>query len=222
MINTLWQHKDEKYAEFQRSLIPSVKPETIIGIRTPIVREKARQLVKEKNYETFLNSLPHDYFEDNQLHAMIIAQLKDYDEVIYRLNCFLPYVDNWATCDQMIPKIFHKNQQRLLPQIRSWLNSDHPYTIRFGIEQLMKFYLKDHYQPELTKEVMAITNEHYYVRMMIAWYLAEGLAVRYQDILPFIENSNLDRFTHNKAIQKALESYRIPQERKDELRLLKK
>ena len=212
---------DEKYASFQAKLIPGIDPKAVIGVRTPQLRAYAKKLVKENAAGEYLKHLPHEYFDETQLHAFIISEMKDFDECMAEVNRFLPYVDNWATCDQLSPKVFGKHKDRLLPQIRTWMNSGKTYTIRFGIGMLMQHYLDDDFKPEYPRMVAEIRSDEYYVNMMIAWYFATALAKQYQTVLPFIQDRKLDVWTHNKAIQKAVESYRITDSQKEYLKSLK-
>jgi 3-methyladenine DNA glycosylase AlkD len=212
---TLFTWKDEPYGQFQRKLLPTVPGERVIGVRTPELRKYAKELGKRPDVQQFLEHLPHAYFEENQLHAFIISGIRDMDECVEQLEKFLPYVDNWATCDQMSPKIFKKNRKQLLPHIDAWIASEHPYTVRYGVGMLMQHFLDEDFQTEYADRVAAIRSEEYYVRMMVAWYFATALAKQYEQILPYIEARRLDPWTHNKAIQKAVESYRITPEQKD-------
>lgn len=218
----LFEQQDLQYRDFQSKLIPTIEPETLIGVRTPILRKMAKQMAKDPQIDEFLQALPHTYFDENQLHAFIVSGEKDYSSCVQKLCRFLPYVDNWATCDQTSPKIFKKHTVELLPQIRQWLGSDHTYTVRFGIGMLMEFYLDDEFQTEYADLVAAVKSEEYYVNMMRAWYFATALAKQYDAILPYIEEQRMDIWTHNKAIQKAVESYRITPEQKAYLRTLKR
>lgn len=217
----LFAMQDPQYQAFQRRLMPTVDPETVIGIRTPELRKFARAFAKTPEAAEFLKRLPHNYYEENNLHGFLIEAMKDYGQAVAALDAFLPYVDNWATCDLMRPKVFQKHLPELLADIRRWMASDQTYTIRFGIEMLMTFYLDGQFRPEYLDWVAAVESREYYVNMMIAWYFATALAKRYGDTLPYIENRRLDPWTHNKAIQKALESYRITDEQKAYLRTLK-
>ena len=217
----LFQLQDKKYGEFQIKLIPTVNPESIIGVRTPELRKLAKEIIKESNYEEFLNDLPHKYFEENQLHAFIISEIKDYDECLNYISEFLPYVDNWATCDQMSPKVFKKHHDKLIEEIKKWIKSNKTYTIRFGICALMQHYLDDDFKKEYLSFVYNIKSEEYYVNMMKAWYFATALAKQYEDAVKVLEENYLDTWTHNKTIQKAIESYRITSEQKTYLRSLK-
>ena len=217
----LFKLQDIKYRDFQGKLIPTVKLDTIIGVRTPELRNLAKKLIKE-DYSSFINELPHKYFDENQLHAFIISELKDYDECITYINKFLPYVDNWATCDQMSPKVFKKHHDELLEQIKLWIKSKEEYTIRFGIGMLMSHYLDDDFKPEYLDMVSNIKSDKYYINMMIAWYFATALTKQYKNAILYIENNKLDIWTHNKAISKAIESYRITDEQKEYLRTLKR
>ena len=218
----LFKLQDIKYRDFQAKLIPTVDIDSIIGIRTPELRSYAKILIKNNNYLSFLEELPPKYFDENQLHAFIISEIKSYDECVFYINKFLPYVDNWATCDQMSPKVFKKHREELLDQIRLWIKSNEIYTIRFGIGMLMQHYLDDYFKIDYLKMVSGIKSKEYYVNMMRAWYFATALTKQYNATIPFIEKYKLDRWTHNKAIQKAIESYRITEEQKEYLRSFKK
>ena len=213
--------QDLKYRDLQIQIIPTVKPECIIGVRTPELRKLAKQFSVSEEIGIFLNDLPHAYFDENQLHAFIISGMKDYAECLQALNRFLPFVDNWATCDQMSPRVFRKHRPELLQKIREWIGSPLPYTIRFGIGMLMEHYLEEDFDPAYPEAVASVRSEEYYVNMMIAWYFATALAKQYNAVLPYIENRRLDDWTHNKAIQKAIESYRITPEQKAYLKALK-
>ena len=217
----LFRMQNNKYRDFQIKLIPTVDPNSIIGVTTPNLRNYAKQLVKSNMTSDFLKDLPHGYFDENQLHAFIISELKDYDQCIYEVNRFLPHIDNWATCDQMSPKVFKKYHDKLIVQIKKWICSNETYTIRFGIGMLMQYFLNDEFDPHYPKMVANIHSNEYYVNMMIAWYFATALAKQYESIIPYIENNQLDVWTHNKTIQKAIESYRITPEQKEHLKSLK-
>ncbi|MBQ7464482.1 MAG: DNA alkylation repair protein [Lachnospiraceae bacterium] len=217
----LYSLQDLKYRDMQIKIIPSTDPETVIGVRTPELRTIAKEMVKAGDFMDFLDDLPHRYFEENQLHAFIISGMKDLKECMEELEKFLPYVDNWATCDQMSPKIFKKHKAELLPHIKDWLGSDRTYTVRFGIGMLMEHFLDDDYDPVYPEMVAKLRSDEYYVNMMIAWYFATALAKQYESILPFIEEKRLDVWTHNKTIQKSIESFRITDEQKKYLRSLK-
>lgn len=214
MIQTkLFELQDTAYRDFQRKLIPNLDPASIIGVRTPALRQMAKALTTKD-----LGTLPHRYFEENQLHAFILSREKDFAALLGELDVFLPYVDNWATCDQMTPHCFRRNRQALLPHIRRWLASNHPYTVRFGIKMLMDHFLEDDFDPAYPDWVAVIASEEYYVRMMQAWYFATALAKQFDASLPYIAEGRLERWTHNKAIQKSVESYRISMENKEILK----
>ena len=213
--------QDVKYREMQIRTIPTVSPETIIGVRTHKKKKMARELLHSGQINLFLNDLPHRYFEENQLHAFLISGTKDYSECIRLLDLFLPYVNNWATCDQMSPGVFRKHRNELINRIPDWLDSSKPYVIRFGIGMLMQHFLDEDFDRRYAEMVAAVRSEEYYVNMMIAWYFATALAKQYDAAVPFLENRYLDRWTHNKTIQKAIESYRIPPDRKEYLRSLR-
>ena len=217
----LFALQDMKYRDMQVKIIPTVRPDAIIGVRTPELRKLAKEIAGEEGIEDFLNELPHTYFDENQLHAFVISGIKDYTKCMEKVERFLPFVDNWATCDQMSPKIFKKHRQDLPEKIRSWIASDKTYTVRFGIGMLMEHFLDEDFDMAYPDMVSRIRSEEYYVNMMIAWYFATALAKQYEAVLPFIEEGRLDVWTHNKAIQKSVESYRITQERKEYLKTLK-
>ena len=217
----LFALQDEKYQAFQVKLFPTLNPESIIGVRTPDLRSYAKKLLKQEEIAEFLSDLPHRYFDENQLHAFIISEMKDYERCIGEVKRFLPYVDNWATCDQMSPKVFKKHLPELLVCIKEWIRSDETYTIRFGVGMLLEHYLDDAFSLEYPEMVAGLRSSEYYVNMMIAWYFSTALAKQYEVILPFIENRRLDTWTHNKTIQKAKESFRITPEMKDRLNQLR-
>ena len=213
--------QDLKYRDMQIKIIPTVDADSIIGVRTPELKAMAKEILKSGDYADFLNDLPHKYFEENQLHAFILSGMKDADECFEELEKFLPYVDNWATCDQMSPKIFKKHKNELLKRVKVWITSGEPYTIRFGVGMLMEHFLDDDYDTKYPAMVAKLRSDEYYVNMMIAWYFATALAKQYDTILPYIEKKKLDKWTHNKAIQKSVESYRITNEQKTYLKTLK-
>ena len=221
IVDKLFSMQDKKYRELQIKTIPNIDPDTIIGVRTPELRKFAKELFKNNKYKDFIEELPHKYFDENQLHAFIIFDLKDYNECIEYTNKFLPYVDNWATCDQMSPKVFKKHKEELLKEIKVWIKSKKPYTIRFGIDKLMQLYLDEDFKEEYLKLVSNIKSNEYYVNMMIAWYFATALAKQYDTTIKYIEDRKLDTWVHNKTIQKAIESYRITEKQKEYLRSLK-
>ena len=217
----LFQLQDEKYRDFQSKLIPNLEASVMIGVRTPELRKLSREMVRRENIGEFLDALPHRYFDESQLHAFILSEIRDYDRCVEAVCRFLPYVDNWATCDQMSPKVFRRNRQALLPYIREWIDSGKTYTVRFGIGMLMSHFLDEGFDQTYAETVASIRSEEYYVNMMIAWYFATALVGHYEEILPFLEEKRLDPWTHNKAIQKAIESYRITEEQKAYLRTLR-
>ena len=218
---TLFSLRDEKFAAFQARLIPNVAPERIIGVRTPALRKLAKTLRGSGEAEEFLKALPHEFFEENNLHAFLLCEMKDFEACVQAVEDFLPYVDNWATCDQMSPGVFRKNKQALLPPIRRWIASEQCYTRRFGIGMLMSHFLDEDFREEYLSLVSDIRSEEYYVNMMIAWYFATALAKQYEAALPYLENRRLAPWVHNKAIQKAVESFRVSDEHKNYLRTLK-
>ena len=221
IIERLFSLQDKEYGVLQARTIPSVDKERIIGVRTPALRSFAKELAKESDADTFLTSLPHYYFEENQLHAFMVSLEKDFARCIARVEEFLPYVDNWATCDQFSPVAFKKEPEKLLPYIDAWIKSAKTYTVRFAIGMLMQHFLDESFDLKYADMVAAVRSEEYYINMMIAWYFATALAKQYEAVLPYIEEKRLADWTHNKAIQKAIESYRITPEQKGYLRKLK-
>ena len=221
IVAELFRLQDKKYAAFQAKLIPTVKTDRIIGVRTPELRTFAKKLVKDEDIASFLTSLPHQYFDEDQLHAFVISLEKDFDKCIAEIEAFLPFVDNWATCDQLSPKIFKKEPEKLLPYIYTWIKLDKVYTVRFAIGMLMQYFLDERFNPKYADMVAAVRSEEYYINMMIAWYFATALAKQYDSILPYLEGKKLDDWTHNKAIQKSVESNRITTEQKAYLKTLK-
>lgn len=213
--------QDIPYRDFQAKLMPTIEKDRIIGIRVPALRAYAKEVTKNMDVEPFLTDLPHYYYEENNLHGFIIAMTKDFDTCLAQIEAFLPYIDNWATCDMGAPKVFARQKEKLLPHIDRWLQSEHTYTIRFGINMLMRLFLDDDFKVEYAEKVAEVKSEEYYVNMMIAWYLATALAKQYDAIIPFLEQQVLEPWTHNKTIQKACESYRITSEQKKYLRTLK-
>lgn len=214
--------QDKGYRDMQVTIIPTVEADSIIGVRTPALRQLAKELSKREDVYKFLEDVPHKFFEENQLHAFILSGMKDAESCIRLVDEFLPYVDNWATCDQMSPKVFKKHKQLLLEYVDKWIRSDHTYVKRFAIGMLMEHFLDEDFKTSYLTKVSKIRSEEYYVNMMIAWYFATALAKQYDAALPFIEKQKLDKWTHNKSIQKAVESYRITPEQKEYLKTLKR
>ena len=209
------------YAALQREGIPTVAPETIIGVRTPILRALAKEIAGQSDTADFLRALPHFYFEENQLHAFILGEEKDFDRCLRAVDAFLPYVDNWATCDQMSPKCFKKNRAALLEAIRRWMDSDRPYTVRFAVGMLKQYFLDEDFDAVFLRWAAEVRSEEYYVNMMVAWYFATALAKQYDAALPYLQDRRLPAWTHNKAIQKAVESRRVSDEKKAYLKTLR-
>lgn len=218
----LFENQDLKYRDFQANLTPNLGKEDFIGVRTPVLKAYAKQLIKEGGAEEFIKILPHQYFEENQLHAFIISGEKSFKKCIAEVERFLPFVDNWATCDQLRPKCFAKNKEALLSFIYKWIESGETYIVRFAVGMLMCHFLDDDFDEKYLKTVSDIRSDEYYINMMKAWYFATALAKQYEKTLPLIENGALDKWTHNKAIQKAVESYRITDEQKAYLKTLKR
>ena len=213
--------QDETYRDFQSALMPTVPKEKVIGVRTPALRKLAKQLAGTPQAEMFLRSLPHDYYEENNLHAFLIEAIRDYGTALAETEKFLPYIDNWATCDCFCPKVFAKHKAELLPHIRRWLDSGETYTMRYAMGMLMRYYLDADFRPEYLVWVAGVHREEYYINMMRAWYFATALAKQPEATLPWLTEKRLDVWTHNKTIQKAVESYRIPDKRKRLLRGLR-
>lgn len=223
MLEQLWSMQDAEYKQFHSKLMPTVSPDVIIGVRTPILRKFSKEIAKESTtVENIMKQLPHRYYEENNLHAFLIEQITDFGRCIEALNQFLPYVDNWATCDMMVPKVLKNDLKKLWDWIQIWIASGETYTMRFGIDMLMKFYLEDEFRISQAELVASIRSNEYYVNMAVAWYFATALAKQYEEILPFLTEQRLDLWTHNKTIQKAIESYRITPEQKAYLRSLKR
>ena len=219
--SALFELRDEEYKQFQSRLIPGIDPDSVLGIRIPVLRKFAAGFQKTPEAELFLQQLPHQYYDENNLHAMLINQMKE-PAVFEALDRFLPYVDNWATCDLLSPVAFRHYPDGLEKAVERWISSDLTYTIRFGIGVYLRFYLDDRFSAEHLKRVKEIQSSEYYVQMMVAWYFATALAKQYDEAVIYLENGSLDIWTHNKTIQKAIESLRITPEKKAYLRSLKR
>ena len=213
--------EDIPYREFHSKLMPEIEKERIIGIRIPVLRSLAKEIAGTDSAEKFLGTLPHYYYEENNLHAFMIEGIKDYPLCVEAVNRFLPFVDNWATCDSLRPKVFAKHKDELLKQIDIWLNSEHVFTVRFAIEMLMIHFLDEDFSPDFPEKIAAVRRDEYYVEMMVAWYFATALAKQYEAILPYLEDRKLSPSVHAKTIRKAVESYRISDEQKAYLKTLK-
>ena len=218
----LYELQDLDYRAFQAKLTPDLKLEDFIGVRTPALRSLAKEVGKREDVKDFLQALPHSYFDENQIHAFLISEMKDYGEVILYLNDFLPYVNNWATCDQLRPKCFKKHKEELLTEIKKWITSEKVYTVRFAIGMLMAHFLDENFTPEYLDMVAGVKSDQYYINMMIAWYFATALSKQYDATIPFVVGRKMDVWTHNKTIQKAVESYRITPEKKEYLKSLRR
>lgn len=217
----LFELQDLKYRDFHSRLMPDTDKELIIGVRTPLLRKLAKDIIKSGNDTEFIKHLPHKYYEENNIHSCILCSMKDYGRLMSELERFIPHIDNWATCDMTSLKIFKNHTNELLIHILEWIKSDHTYTVRFAIKMLMDFYLDSEFNEKYLGIVSQVESEEYYIRMMIAWYFATALAKRWEDALPYIENRIMPKWVHNKAIQKAVESYRITNEQKDYLKTLR-
>ena len=222
LTSQLFALQDLSYREFQCRLMPTVEPETVIGVRTPALRKLAKAFAKTEESEVFLKTLPHWYYEEDVLHGILLSSWKDYGRTVEELDRFLPYVDNWAVCDLISPQAFRAHPTDLPERAKGWMEAEHPYTVRFGIGVLMQFYLDESFNPVYMDWVAVLRSGEYYVNMMIAWYFATALAKQYDAAISFLENRRLDTWVHNKAIQKAVESYRVTDERKSYLRTLRR
>lgn len=211
---------DSEYRKFHSALIPNVNPSAVIGVRVPQLRAFAKRIVKSEEAKIFLHELPHKYYDEDNLHAFLIEQIKDYSECICELDRFLPFVDNWATCDMCSPKILGKNPERLIEDIRRWLKSGDTYTVRFAVNMLMKHFLDENFKEEYL-QLAILDSDEYYLQMVSAWYFATALSKQYNSAVKVIEDYRLDKFTHNKAIQKAVESRRLSEEHKSYLKQFK-
>ena len=221
LYDELLKYQDLKYKEFQAALVPDLDKITMLGVRTPAMRKLAKEFLKAPESAVFLKNLPHKYFEENLIHFFMISMIKDFDECVAAVEKFLPYVDCWPVSDQASPKVFKKNHDKLLPYIEKWILSDHVYTARFGMRILMNEFLDEDFKPAYLELVANKKGEDYYIKMMIAWFFATALAKQYDAALPFIQNHRLEQWTHNKAIQKAIESFRVSEEHKAYLKTLK-
>lgn len=217
----LLEVKDEGYRDFQAKLVPNISPDSIIGVRTPDMRAVAKEVFSSKERDEFLNDLPHKYYEENLVHFFVISLIKDFDECIEATERFLPYVDCWPVSDQATPKSFKKNHEKLLPYIKKWIADEHVYTARFGIRMLMNEFLGDDFKEEYLEIVSSKKGDDYYLKMMVAWYFATALAKKYEESVKYIEERKLDEWVHRKAIQKAIESFRVSEEHKEYLRSLR-
>lgn len=222
IIEELFKLQDLKYREFQSKLIPTIAKENIIGVRVPEVRKIAKKYANSYQSEEFIKNLPHNYYDENMLHGLLLSEIKDYDLCLKEVNKFLPYVDNWAVCDIMSPKVFKKHKEDLINQIIMWSKSSNIYECRFGIEMLMSHYLDNDFKKEYLEIPASISSQEYYVNMMIAWFFATALAKQWKDTIFYLESNRLDKWVHNKTIQKARESYRITKEQKEYLNTLKR
>lgn len=222
IVAELFRLQDKDYAAFQSKLLPTVDQDRVIGVRTPALRTFAKSLYKEGETDGFLACLPHQYFDEDQLHAFLISLEKDFDKCISLVEAFLPYIDNWATCDQLSPKVFKMEPEKLLPYIEKWIKSDKIYTVRFAIGMLMQHFLDDRFDTKYAEMVANVESGEYYINMMIAWYFATALAKQYDSVLPYLEEDRLGDWVHQKTIQKCIESYRITENQKQYLKSLKR
>ena len=218
---SLFELQDLKYRDFHAKLLPGIEKEKIIGIRTPILRKFAREFSKTQEAQEFLQELPHQYYEENNLHLMLVTQIRDYEQCLEEVKRFVPYIDNWATCDLPLPKCFEKHKDELIMDVKLWIASKDTYTIRYGIGVLLRLYLDEGFKDEYPKLVAGVISDEYYVNMMIAWYFATALAKQWDTVIVYLEERKLPKWVHRKTIQKAIESYRITKEQKEYLRMLR-
>ena len=218
---SLFELQDLKYRDFQSKLLPKTEKEKIIGVRTPILRKFAKEFAQTKEAQKFLQELPHQYYEENNLHLMLVTQIRDYKKCLKEVTQFLPYIDNWATCDLPLPKCFEKHKAELIVDVKKWIASNDTYTIRYGIGVLLRLYLAEDFKDEYPKLVSAVISDEYYVNMMIAWYFATALAKQWEAVIGYLKDRKLTEWVHRKTIQKAIESNRITEEQKAELRGLR-
>lgn len=221
VIDRLVAARDETYRTFQVKLVPNIDADKIIGVRTPELRKIAKEVFASEDCDTFLQTLPHTYYEENLIHFFIVAMIRDFDTCIQKVEAFLPYVDCWPLSDQATPKCFKKNHDRLLPYIKKWIASEHVYTARFGMRMLMNEFLDEDFREEYPELVAEKNGEDYYLKMMIAWYFATALAKQYDKTVPYLEKHRLEDWVHRKTIQKAIESYRVSDEHKKYLLTLR-
>lgn len=217
----LFELQDIKYRDFNSSLIPGIEKETVIGVRIPVLRKFAKEYAKSGETEQFMTELPHKYYEENNLHMMLIAQIKDYNKCISETEKFLPHIDNWATCDSPLPKCFDKNKEDVLERAKNWIATDTTYVKRYGMGVMMRLFLDEDFKEEYIQLVAGVKSEEYYVNMMIAWYMATALAKQWDAAIPYIQERRLSEWVHRKSIQKAVESYRITPEQKEYLKGLR-
>lgn len=217
----LFEMQDLGYKAFHEKLIPTVEPDRVIGVRIPELRKFAKQFSRTPEAKEYLQILPHYYYEENNLHAFLIENIRDYEEAMEHTEKFLPFIDNWATCDSFSPKVFRRHPKEVYEKVKLWISSDKTYTIRYGIGILMGNYLDEQFQPEMVELVAGVVSDEYYVNMMCAWYMATALAKQEETILPYLTEHRLSTWVHNKTIQKAVESRRITPEMKQYLKKLK-
>ena len=222
MLEKLYALEDLEYKKLVSKLTPNISMDSIIGVRIPEIRKLAKESVNTKEAELFLNNLPHKYYDENILHGSLLSEIKDYDKCIEYIDKFLPYIDNWAVCDTLLPKVFKKNTDKLIEKINVWIKDKHIYTVRFAISMLMRLYLDDNYDKKYLNMVSKVKTDEYYLKMMVAWYFATALAKRWDDAVYYLENNKLDTWIHNKTITKACDSFRITDEQKEYLRKLKR
>ena len=217
----LFTLQDKTYALFQSKLTPGIPVESIIGVRVPILRELAKKYLQNPEHKFFLMTLPHQYYDENMLHGLLVSQIKDFKQCLVAVENFLPYVDNWAVCDIMSPIVFKKNKSLLIDKIKQWISSDKTYTCRFGIGLLLNHFLDSDFDRCYLDILTSVSSDEYYVKMMLAWFFATALAKQWDATIPYLEQNRLGIWVHNKTIQKAIESYRITDSQKTYLRSLK-
>ena len=221
IVKELFGLSDAGYRDFHARLVPNLSKECLIGVRTPALKNFAKNM-PQSDAEAFLKKLPHKYYEENNLHAFLICNIKDFDRAVFEVERFLPYIDNWATCDSLRPRVFYKNAEKLLPYISKWIKSEHTYTVRFAIECLMCYFLDERFQERYLEKVANVKSDDYYVNMMIAWYFSFALVKQWDSALPYLEQNRLSPWVHNKTISKAHDSFRVSADKKEYLKTLRR
>ncbi len=218
----LFALRDTGYAAFQAKLVPTVEPERIIGVRTPALRQLAKEICQTEEGDAFLRGLPHYYYDENMLHAALLGRVKPYERCLSAVEEFLPYIDNWAVCDTLKPAVFQKHKKELLESVRRWAGSERPFVCRFGIKTLMDHFLDGDFRADLFDIPCGVKSDNHYVKTAVAWFFATALAKQWDDAISIVREARLPAETQNLAIRKATESYRISGERKDYLKSLKR
>ncbi len=209
--------KDDKYQKFTSKLLPNIPSEKVIGVKIPVIKKYAKEYNKDEESKLFLKSLPHNFLEENILHGQLISLVKNFDEMVELLDDFLPYVDNWSVCDTIKPNIVKKYPEEYLKYLKKWIKSKEEYRVRFSIVSLLTYYLDDNFTNEINELVLSVKSDKYYINMAIAWYFSYALIKQFDSTIYIFKNKLLDSWTNNKSIQKARESFRISNDKKEEL-----